>query len=180
MPLQIFEQRYLDLVRDCMKSNSAFGVVWIRRGAEVAQRGRAAPDLGDYGTCARIVDWDQLPNGLLGITIEGAQRFKLYETETRANGLVVGEIQLRDAPALTAVLEPWQPLVDVLRSLQTHPHVQRMNLSLDYNNAWQVVYTLIQLLPLEESLKYELLENDSIEHLMHEIDLVLNQISGEG
>jgi len=180
MPLQIFEQRYLDLVRDCMKSNSAFGVVWIRRGAEVAQRGRAAPDLGGYGTCARIVDWDQLPNGLLGITIEGAQRFKLYETETRANGLVVGEIQLRDAPALTAVLEPWQPLVDVLRSLQTHPHVQRMNLSLDYNNAWQVVYTLIQLLPLEESLKYELLENDSIEHLMHEIDLVLNQISGEG
>jgi Lon protease-like protein len=66
IPLQIFEQRYLDLVRDCMKSGTDFGVVWIRRGEEVAQRGRVAPDLGDYGTCARIVDWDQLPNGLLG------------------------------------------------------------------------------------------------------------------
>ena len=179
MPLQIFEQRYLGLVRDCMKSGSDFGVIWIRRGAEVAQRGRAAPELGDYGTCARIVDWDQLPNGLLGITIEGEQRFELYETRTRANGLVVGDVQLQGAPAPAALLASWQPLVDTLRSLQTHPHVQRMNLSLDYNNAWQVGYTLIQLLPLEESLKYELLEIERIECLMSELDLVLNQISGE-
>ena len=77
MPLQIIEQRYLDLVRESMKSASEFGVVWIRRGSEVAEQGRASPELGDYGTCARIVDWDQLPNGLLGVTIEGARRFEL-------------------------------------------------------------------------------------------------------
>lgn len=179
IPLQIFEQRYLDLVRDCMKSGTDFGVVWIRRGAEVAQRGRVAPDLGDYGTCARIVDWDQLPNGLLGITIEGARRFELIETATRANGLVVGDVQLQDAQSPAPMLDAWQPLLDVLRSLQTHPHVQQMNLQLDYDNAWQVGYTLVQLLPLEESLKYELLGIDSVEALMQELDTVLNQISGE-
>jgi Lon protease-like protein len=179
MPLQIFEQRYLDLVRDSMKSGTDFGVVWIRRGAEVAQRGRAAPELGDYGTCARIVDWDQLPNGLLGITVEGARRFELYETGTRANGLVVGDVKLQEAPSPSAMLEAWQPLLDVLRSLETHPHVQQMNLQLDYDNAWQVAYTLIQLLPLEESLKYELLGIDKVEVLMRELDTVLNQISGE-
>jgi len=179
IPLQIFEQRYLDLVRDCMKSGTDFGVVWIRRGAEVAQRGRVAPDLGDYGTCARIVDWDQLPNGLLGITIEGARRFELLETATRANGLVVGEVQLQDVQSPAPMLDAWQPLLDVLLSLQTHPHVQQMNLQLDYDNAWQVGYTLVQLLPLEESLKYELLGIDSVEALMQELDTVLNQISGE-
>ena len=179
IPLQIFEQRYLDLVRDCMKSGTDFGVVWIRRGAEVAQRGRVAPDLGDYGTCARIVDWDQLPNGLLGITIEGARRFELIETATRANGLVVGDVQLQDAQPPAPMLDAWQPLLDVLLSLQTHPHVQQMNLQLDYDNAWQVGYTLVQLLPLEESLKYELLGIDSVEALMQELDTVLNQISGE-
>jgi len=179
MPLQIFEQRYLDLVRDCMKSGSDFGVVWIRRGAEVAQRGRASPDLGDYGTCARIVDWDQLPNGLLGITIEGTRRFELYEAGTRANGLVVGEVQLQESPPPAPLQESWQPLLDVLRSLETHPHVQRMNLRPDYNNAWHIGYTLIQLLPLDESLKYEMLGIDSIEGLMQELDIVLNQISGE-
>lgn len=179
MPLQIFEQRYLDLVRDCMKSGSDFGVIWIRRGAEAVQRGRAAPDLGDYGTKARIVDFDQLPNGLLGITIEGEQRFELCDTHTRANGLVVGEVELCEASATIRVREDWQSLVDVLRSLQVHPHVQGMNLQLDYDNAWQVGYTLIQLLPLEEPLKYELLGIDGIDELMLELDAVLNQISGE-
>ena len=70
-------------------------------------------------------------------------------------------------------------MLDVLRSLETHPHVQRMNLRVDYNDAWQVGYTLLQLLPLEESLKYELLGIDNIEGLMLELHLLLNQISGE-
>jgi Lon protease-like protein len=179
MPLQIFEPRYLDLVRDCMKANSAFGVVWIQRGAEVPQRGSASPQLGDYGSTARIVDWDQLPNGLLGLTIQGEQRFDLSETSVRSNGLVVGEVSMR-APSQAAVMEDrWLTLVDVLRSLETHPHVQRMALEVDYNDAWQVAYTLIQLLPLDEALKYHLLGIDDVVALMGELDTILNQISGE-
>jgi Lon protease-like protein len=179
MPLQIFEPRYLDLVRDCMKANSAFGVVWIQRGAEVPQRGSASPQLGDYGSTARIVDWDQLPNGLLGLTIQGEQRFDLNETSVRSNGLVVGEVSMR-APSQAAVMEDrWLTLVDVLRSLETHPHVQRMALEVDYNDAWQVAYTLIQLLPLDEALKYHLLGIDDVVALMGELDTILNQISGE-
>lgn len=179
MPLQIFEQRYLDLVRDCMKSDSAFGVVWIRRGAELAPQGADIPDLGKYGTCARIVDWDQLPNGLLGITIEGGDRFDLFDVDTRSNGLVVGQVELREAPEAAEFRPQWQPLVDVLCSLQNHPHVQRMGLQIDYEDAWQVGYTLAQLLPLEESIKYELLGIDNVAELMQEVDGVLNLISGE-
>jgi Lon protease-like protein len=179
VPLQIFEQRYLDLVRDSMKSGSPFGVVWIRRGEEVAQRGQAVPELGDYGTCARIVDWDQLSNGLLGITIEGGERFDLQETHTRSNGLVVGQVELHQPIVPAPLSEDCLSLVDVLRSLETHPHVQRMNLRVDYNDAWQVCYTLVQLLPMEESLKYELLGIEDIDDLMAELQSLLNQISGE-
>ncbi|CAA0092610.1 Uncharacterised protein [Halioglobus japonicus] len=179
MPLKIFEPRYLDLVRDCMKSESPFGVVWIRRGAEVAQRGRAAPQLGDYGTCARIVDWDQLPNGLLGLTIEGGERFELFETSTRSNGLIVGQVEMKAAIAPAPMSDVWLSLHDVLRSLETHPHVERMQLRVDYNDAWQVAYSLVQLLPLDEALKYELLGIDSIDVLMAELQALLNQISGE-
>lgn len=179
MPLQVFEQRYLDLVRDSLKTENCFGVVWIRRGAEVAERGRAAPELGDYGTCARIVDWDQLPNGLLGITIAGEERFDLFETHTQSNGLVVGQVELKPAITPAPLAADWLSLLEVLRSLETHPHVQRMNLRVDYNDAWQVGYTLAQLLPLEESLKYELLGIDTIDELMGELHALLNQISGE-
>jgi len=178
MPLRIFERRYLDLVRSSMRTGEPFGVVWIRRGSEVVQRGRAAPELGDYGTAATIVDWDQLPNGLLGITIEGGRRFDLYDTDTRADGLVVGEVGLKAEAAPAAMLQEWQPLLGLLRGLQSHPHVQRMDLKLDEENPWQVAYTLVQLLPLEESLKYNLLGIDDLGALMGELDTLLNRISG--
>jgi Lon protease-like protein len=179
VPLKIFEPRYLDLVRDCVKSNSPFGVVWIRRGSEVVHRGRAAPQLGDYGTCARVVDWDQLPNGLLGITIAGGERFQLFETQTRSSGLIVGQVVLQEAVASAPMSDTWLSLLNVLRSLETHPHVGRMHLHVDYNDAWHVAYTLIQLLPFDEALKYELLGIDCIHVLMAELQSLLNRLSGE-
>ena len=208
IPLQIFEQRYLDLVRDCMKSNTGFGVVWLRRGSEVAdpgraspgraspgratpgratpgratpgqtRPGRAAPELGDYGTCARIVDWDQLPNGLLGITIEGGEVFELLDSHTLPSGLVMGETNQRTPPEPGPMIPAWAALEDVLRGLENHPHVQGMGLTIDYRDAWQVGYALAQLLPLEESVKYELLGLENLEELMRELDLILNQLSG--
>ena len=179
LSLQIFEQRYLDLVRSCMRTDTGFGVVWIRRGAEVATKGSARPDLGDYGTYARIVDWDQLQNGLLGITIAGTEIFDLRDANTSASGLVMGDIEMHLPRDPKAMQDNWNPMLDVLRSLETHPHVQRMGLDIDYSNAWEVGYTLVQLLPLDESLKYELLGSGTIEEMMGELDLLLNQISGE-
>tara|TARA_R110002073_G_scaffold1060_7_gene7720 strand:+ start:2708 stop:3304 length:597 start_codon:yes stop_codon:yes gene_type:complete len=179
MPLRIFEQRYIDLVRDSLRNETSFGMVWIRHGSEVAERGRAAPELGNHGTSARIVDWDQLPDGLLGITIEGQQRFELFAAESRANGLVVGEVTEYAAPQSERMRDEWQPLLDVLRSLETHPHVERMHLDIDYNDAWQVGYNLVQLLPIEETLKYQMLGMDAVEDLMDALDSLLTQVSGE-
>lgn len=179
MPLRIFEQRYLDLVRDTLRNDATFGVVWIRRGFEVAQRGRAAPELGDYGATARIVDWDQLPDGLLGICIEGVCRFDLFETEIRANGLVVGHVGELPPPEPVRMRDTWQPMVDLLRSLEAHPHVQRIGVDADYNDAWQVGYTLVQLLPIDEALKYEMLCLSDIEQLMETLQKLLNRVSGE-
>ncbi len=179
MPLQIFEQRYIDLVADSMRNGTGFGVVWLRRGGEVMAGQGDVPDVGDYGTYARIVDWDQLPNGLLGITVRGAERFDVGDTWRADSGLVMAEVQMGEAPTPTPMLDSWESLADVLRGLEVHPHVQRMNLNVDYDNAWDVTGTLIQLLPLEESVKYELLGIPSIEALARELDILLNQISGE-
>jgi Lon protease-like protein len=178
IPLQIFEQRYLDLVRSCMKSDTGFGVVWIRQGSEVVGTTGSKLELGDYGTYARIVDWDQLSNGLLGITIEGRQTFSVKQTRTSPSSQIFAQADLRDVPLEMPLLPQWGSLADVLRGLETHPHIQRMNLSIDYEDAWQVGYNLIQLLPLEEEVKYELLGADSLETMMGGLDATLNEISG--
>ena len=178
LPLQIFEQRYLDLVRSCMKSDTGFGVVWIRQGSEVVGTAGSKLELGDYGTYAKIVDWDQLSNGLLGITIEGRQTFSVNQTRTSASGQMFAQASFRDAPVEVPLLPQWGSLADVLRGLETHPHIQRMNLAIDYDDAWQIGYNLIQLLPLEEQIKYELLGAGSLEAMMGGLDATLNEISG--
>ena len=71
LPLRIFETRYLDMVSRCMKDDLPFGVLLIREGAEV---GPAATC--DVGTLARIVDWYQGSDGLLGVTAIGTERFR--------------------------------------------------------------------------------------------------------
>jgi Lon protease-like protein len=179
MPLQIFEQRYLDLIRDCMRNSTGFGVVWLRRGEEVAP-GPGQQQLGDTGTVARIVDFDQLPNGLLGVTIQGGERFRLSDTRVAKNGLVLGDVSLEAMPEPAALDEEWSPLRDILESLGQHPHVRRMGIDIDFEDAWQVGYTLAQLLPLEESLKYSLLNADDVDEMMDQLDLILSEISGEG
>lgn len=179
MPLQIFEQRYLDMVANCMRSGTGFGVVWLRKGSEASAMGIDTPDIGDYGTHARITDFDQLPNGLLGITIRGEARFDVAEVWREPSGLVCANVAMEPVLAPAPMQEGWRSLEVVLRGLESHPYVQRMNLEIDYENAWEVAYTLVQLLPFEDSIKYELLGMTSLEALIAELDILLNQISGE-
>jgi Lon protease-like protein len=176
--LQIFEQRYLDLVRSSLKLESGFGLISIVEGAEVAQPGVGLPQLAEYGCFARIVDWDSLPNGLLGITIEGGERFRLLDARAEENKLVMGEAVLEEPRALEPMRQDWQSLEDVLTSLEQHPHVQRLGVSADHGNAWNVAYVLAQLLPVDEQIKYELLAEDDIDEFMVQLDEIIDELGG--
>lgn len=178
MPLQIFEQRYLDLVRSCTREDTGFGQIWLAQGPEVMGAEGRAQVLGGWGTYAHIVDWDALPNGLLGITIEGGRRFHLLDSTSEENQLVMGDVQLLpEAPAI-AIEPEWESMVEVLVSLERHPHVQRLGMKADHGDAWQVGYALAQLLPVEEIVKYEMLGDEDIENFMARMDEILNELGG--
>ena len=178
MSLQIFEQRYLDLVRHCLKQDTGFGQVWITSGAEVTQPGVAQPSLGTIGTYARIVDWDSLPNGLLGITVEGGELFQLDSSSVRDDGLVTGQVDIAPGRPAQALAEQWQSLLDVLASLEQHPHVQRLGIRADHTDAWQVGSVLAQLLPVQEDLKYEMLQMQELEPFLERLGQLLDQLGG--
>jgi Lon protease-like protein len=96
LPLRIFEPRYLDMVSDCLKNDTPFGVLLIREGGETG-----SATTHEIGTLARISDWYQGSDGLLGITAIGEQRFRLVSSHCRPSGLNVGEVEvLADEPAL--------------------------------------------------------------------------------
>ncbi len=87
--LRIFETRYLDLVRDCARSGTGFGVCLILDGGEAGQPTTPAM----IGTEARIEDFGATPEGLLTISARGGRRFRLRETQVRGNGLRVGGVE---------------------------------------------------------------------------------------
>jgi Lon protease-like protein len=84
LPLRVFETRYVDMVRACMKTDLPFGVVAIRSGAEV---GRAAEPYS-VGTLAHIVEWDMPELGVLLLQTRGGERFRILETRLQNNQLL--------------------------------------------------------------------------------------------
>ena len=87
LPLRLFEARYIDMVGRCMRSGTPFGVVAIKEGRETG------PSLvHELGTLARIVDFYQGSDGLLGITAIGDARFRLVDERVADDGLRMGRI----------------------------------------------------------------------------------------
>ena len=179
MSLQIFEQRYLDLVARCMREDEGFGVIWLKQGSEVSGGSLDTPNVGHYGTYARIVDWDQLSNGLLGILIEGAQRFDVHSIWREPDGLVKAKVSLLDAPTTIPLPDRYSALAEVLSGLLLHPQIQRLKLVSDLGDAWSVPAQLTQLLPIDEAIKYRLQGLDSVEQLLEEMDKILVELSGD-
>ncbi|MEC7492946.1 MAG: LON peptidase substrate-binding domain-containing protein, partial [Pseudomonadota bacterium] len=170
--------RYVDMISKCMREGSGFGVVWIRRGSEVAEASVTNLDLGDYGTMATIVDWDQLPNGLLGITIEGTQRFHIEEVWREDSGLNMARVDIEPSLDAVEIPEEGRSMIDVLAGLQRHPEVRRLGLTVDTGNAWNICHVLTQLLPIDNSVKYELLGITDINVYVDELDELLSELSG--
>src|SRR5687768_15776054 len=99
--LQIFESRYIDMISTCMKEQSGFGIVLIRNGSEVARTGQKL-DVHRTGTYCEIVDWNRLPNGLLGITVEGRKTFRIVESWQEMNNLCKAVVAFRPMDSITA------------------------------------------------------------------------------
>ena len=160
MALRIFERRYLDLVRDCLRDNSGFGVIWLDQGgSEVAKPGEA-PSLAAMGTEAVIVDWDKTDDGLLGIVIEGRRRFSLLASRQAEGGLNVGDIQWRQDAEELPLTDASASLLALLEQLGEHPHVKRLGMSMSASGIGDLVFRLAQLLPLPQEEVYRMLETE--------------------
>ena len=113
LELRIFERRYLDMVRDCMRAGGGFGVCVIVRGREAGEPAIPAA----YGTLARITDFSTLPDGLLGIVAAGTRAFHVARTRVRDTGLVIGEVALREADVPIPVPPEFGVLATILERL---------------------------------------------------------------
>lgn len=177
LQLQIFEPRYLAMVSRCMRESSPFGVVLIRRGSDTWRAG-GVPELFDIGTEARIVDFNQLDNGRLGITVRGSRKFRVKGTFEQDDHLLIGKVTyLPDEPVM-AVGREHQDLVDLLSELLTHDGVQKLNLEIDLDDARSVGWRLSELLPIEPEIKQSLLQLQLPRERLQELTRLVNKLRG--
>ena len=158
MALRVFEPRYVDLVRDSLKRQTAFGVVRIREGREVVQAGAdPMPKLVPIGTFAQIVDWDAGENNMLNIIIEGGGKFRLLGTEQQPNFLIVGDIESLPDEAPLPMPARAQTLLPLMEQLLAHPVVARLHMQPQLDDGGLLANQLAQLLPISEQDKFTLL-----------------------
>ena len=155
LPLRIFEQRYLDMVKGCLREERPFGVLLIREGSETGPA-----KTYDTGTLATIVDWYQGSDGLLGITAAGGRRFRRIADRRAPDGLLIGEVELLpEAPdcPLPAVYRPLARLLQgVLDDLgQLYEVVDKK-----YDDAGWLSYRFAEILPISPEEKQACLENE--------------------
>ena len=159
LPLRVFEPRYIDMVGRCMREGIGFGVVLIRTGVEARQsREDDQPDVFEVGTEARIVDFNQADNGLLGIVTHGFRKFSIKETYEQNDHLLMGKIEYLPEEPEGELRPEHEPLVSVLRQLTEHPLVKKLELEVDFEQAKSVSLRLADLLPIEPEIKQSLLQ----------------------
>jgi len=152
--LRIFEPRYLDMVRQCLRGSCPFGVVLILEGLEAG----AAASVATTGTSARLVDFDTLPDGLLGIDCLGEQRFRLCRRWQQADGLNLAEVDYLPDDAPCALPAELAHLGELLREVLPQLGERYAHVTAHYDDAGWVGNRWAEVLPLTCAERQQLLE----------------------
>lgn len=158
LPLKVFENRYVEMTKACLRDGRPFGVCLITRGDEVARGDGGIPEFAKIGTFARIADFDMPQLGILHIRTEGLARFEVRQHAVDATGLVIGQVTpLAD--------EPRQPLpahharlASVLEQIAARVPAEFFPAPAHYDDASWVGYRLAEVLPLPLSIRQRMLE----------------------
>lgn len=174
LPLQIFEQRYLRLIKACMQDNHGFVVILISAGKEVGD----TPETYSIGSYVEIIDWAMLENGLLGITIAARHRVRVTSPCAQDDGLMTGEIEKLPAfeQADTDYSGQIPDLIDTLKQLEQHPFFEKQMQDIDYTSTQDICHKLSQLLPVEPLIKQGLLEINSTAEKIDRLRDIIHQI----
>lgn len=163
LSLRVFEARYMDMVKDCLRTQTSFGVCLLEQGAEVLtpavpSREKIVPRR--VGTLATIADWDMPQLGILNIVVHGGARLRILDHHEMKNGLVRATVELLPEPPVTPIPGDYARLIPMLRALlEGLEEVKPPEPHRFYDAAW-VADRWAELLPLPLATRQQLLELD--------------------
>lgn len=174
LPLRIFEQRYLNMIKQAIANDTPFGICAIREGSETGSP--AVPY--DVGTCMRITDWDMPQTGILHIETVALERFVIRSTHAEPDGLLVGTVEDVSVESTAPIPDDLELPVEILRHIIGEYGDAHFPEPHQLDNAVWVGYRLSEVLPLTLSIQQNLLEmNDSVMRLRILTEFLKKQIN---
>jgi hypothetical protein len=157
LPLKIFEQRYLDMTKACVRDNSIFGVCRIRQGQEVG----APAEHEKIGCSARILQWDMPHPNLFQLDCVGEQVFRVVDSSIKGNGLILGEVQWLTSDTDDIDAKIFSLCRDTLERVANRVGDRVFAGPVQFDDPAWVSYRLAELLPVDSQQKQVLLEQRS-------------------
>jgi Lon protease-like protein len=154
LPLKIFEQRYLDMTKACVRDATPFGVCRIREGSEVGLP--AVPDA--VGCTALIAAWEMPHLGVFHLQTRGQHPFRILQQTTQSDGLIRAEIELLEDYAGTIRQESLALCRRMLEQIVEKIGGDYFSPPLAYDDPRWTSYRLAEVLPLGLEEKQGLLE----------------------
>ncbi len=161
LPLRVFEQRYLEMVKACLREEKPFGVCRIREGAEVG----APATHEEIGCLAHIKQWDMQQLGLLQIVAQGAQRFRVLKRRVQADGLALASIEALPEEADAPPPEGFAAGCRLLERIVAEHGDRIFAKPYRFDSSAWVGARLAEVLPLAGPVKQQLLELDGPQRL---------------
>ena len=154
LPLRIFEPRYIDMVSKCMKDSLEFGVILSRESNDPKMF-----ETYNIGTMAKIIDWEQGNDGLLGITTIGTNKFKLLGMNKQEDGLNIGDVEIIEREGDFKPTENFSNLVSLLKAILDDINLYNDDEKKLESDSW-VSFRFAEILPLKLEDKQKCLEID--------------------
>lgn len=161
LPLRVFEQRYLEMAKACLRDSLPFGVCRIREGAEVG----ATATHDNVGCLAHIREWDMQQLGLLQLVAQGAERFRVLERRVQADGLALASIELLPEEADAPLPAGFAAGRELLERIATEHGERLFAKPFRFESSAWVSARLAEVLPLAGQVKQQLLELDGLQRL---------------
>jgi uncharacterized protein len=162
LPLKVFEQRYIEMTKACLRDERPFGVCLITQGDEVARGDGAMPQIATIGTLARITSVDMPQMGILHLSTAGGTRFEVRSQAPDPLGVLVADVTPIDDEPQHRLAETYAPLARLLELIAARIGPGNFAPQTRYDDATWVGYRLAELLPLPLSIKQSMLEvNDA-------------------
>ena len=158
LPLKVFEQRYIEMTKACLRDERPFGVCLIISGAEVARGDGAVPRIATIGTLARITNVDMPQLGILHLSTVGGMRFEVRSHAPDSRGVLVASATMIDDEPRHALAGTYAPLARLLELIAARIGPQHLPADARYDDASWVGYRLAELLPLPLNIKQSMLE----------------------